>query len=211
MEEESSLTSATEFLAREHEQRANAARKVARRKWGIAILRADMGDPAAEQHAREALRLAASAFWLAEDSALEEAAHEDLDKFGRWTRETFGCKLVFEDGHYYQTCPVAIAHKRMGISVGMLVTNRICTICGEKFPDSCNHRAGVVYQVEGGPNKLGFCKVCGSKNCAEHLIGHIYPTVQTRIVFEAEVEEPSMVRKPAYPEARPTKLPVKRG
>jgi hypothetical protein len=68
MEAESLPVSATEFLAQEQEQRAREAGKTARRKWGMANLRASMGDPTAEQHAREALRLAASAFWLAEVS-----------------------------------------------------------------------------------------------------------------------------------------------
>lgn len=208
MENESVPVSATEFLDREREQRVHEIRKLAHRKWGMSIMRQSMGDVTAEQYARDALRLAASAFWIAEDSSLEDAAHEDLDKFGRWTRETFGCALSFEDGNYVQTCPVAIAHKRVGCSVGMLVTNRICAICGEKFPDSCTHRAGVVYHVNGGPNKLGFCRVCGSTDCAKHVIGQTYPTVQTRIVLEAELEEISLVRSPAYPEARLTKLPV---
>ncbi len=208
MEDEPLSISAAELLERERKQRINETRKAAHRKWGMSILRQSLGDVTAEKHARDALRIAASAFWLAEDSPLEDAAHEDLDKFGRWTRETFGCALSFEDGHYGQTCPVAIAHKRIGFSVGMLVTNRICAICGDKFPDCCTHRAGLVYQVEGGPNKLGFCRVCGSKECAKHVAGQTYPTVQTRIVLEAEIEEVSLVRKPAQPEARPTKLPV---
>jgi hypothetical protein len=208
MDDEPPPTSATEFLEREREKRVEETRKAARRKWGMSILRQSMGDATAERHAREALRLAASAFWVAEDPLLEDAAHEDLDKFGRWTRETFGCALSYEDGHYVQTCPVAIAHKRMGFSVGMLVTNRICVICGEKIPDTCTHRAGVVYQVDGGPNQLGFCRVCRSTNCVNHVAGQTYPTVQTRIVLEAELEEISLVRKPAQPEARPTKLPV---
>jgi hypothetical protein len=208
MEDEPLPISATEFLDRKREQRVQETRKTAHRKWGMSIMRQSMGDVTAEQHARDALRLAASAFWIAEDSPLEDAAHEDLDKFGRWTRETFGCALSFEDGHYVQKCPVAIAHKRVGLSVGMLVTNRICAICGQKFPDSCTHRSGVVYQVNGGPNQLGFCKVCGSRDCAKHVAGQIYPTVQTRIVLEAELVEYSLVRRPAQPEARPTKLPV---
>lgn len=208
MEKEPLPVSATEFLEGEREQRVHEARKAAHRKWGTAILRQSIGDPTAELHARDALRLAAWAFWIAEDSPLEEAAHEDLDRFGRWTRETFGCALLFEDGHYAQTCPVAIAHHRIGLSVGMLVTNRVCAICGEKFPDSCNHRAGVVYQIDAGLNKLGFCRVCGAIDCTKHIPGQTYPAVQTRIVLQAELEEISLVRRPAQPEARPTKLPV---
>jgi hypothetical protein len=208
MEDKSLPMSATELLEQERDQRVQDARKSAHRKWGTSIMRQSMGDVTAEQYARESLRLAASAFWIAEDSPLEDAAHDDLDKLGRWTRETFGCALSFEDGHYVQTCPIAIAHKRVGCSVGMLVTNRICAICGEKFPDVCIHRAGVVYHVDGGPNQLGFCRVCGSADCSKHVIGRTYPTVQTRIVLEAELEEISLVRRPAQPEARLTKLPV---
>jgi hypothetical protein len=196
------------FLARQNEQRVRAAQGAARKKWGMSITRQGLDDRQAEAYARAAIALGAEAFWLAEDSPLELEMHEDLDKYGRWAREEFGCSYPFEDGDYYQVCPCAIAHTRVGLSVGMLVKERVCAICQLRIPEECGHRAGRLYEVEGGQGPRGFCRVCGGSSCEEHVEGVLCETLQTRIVVEADLEEISIVRRPGNPLARLTKIPM---
>jgi hypothetical protein len=196
------------FLVEQREQRVRSAQAAARRSWGMSIIRQGADNPRAKVHAQEAIARGAEAFWLAEDSDLETEMHEDLDKYGRWKREKFGCSYLVEDGTYYQTCPCAIAHTRVGLSPGMLVTERICAICQLRFPEECKHRAGRLYWVEGGRGPRGLCQVCGSNECQEHTEGVRYRTLQVRVVMEAELEEISIVRRPANPLARMTKIPV---
>jgi len=100
------------------------------------------------------LREAASAFWTAEDTELESATHEEMDTYGRWVRSTFGCHLAFESGSYYQCCPIAIAHKRVGVSIGFDAKHRICTLCGEDLTE-CPHLIGRLYEVPGGVGPAG--------------------------------------------------------
>jgi hypothetical protein len=73
--------------------------------------------PNAEQLAREALlHLARYLDWV-EDTRDEGDAHVEMDLAGRWVRETFGCRLSFEDDTYAITCPVDLADSRMGMSI----------------------------------------------------------------------------------------------
>lgn len=87
----------------------------------------------AEGRAREALRAAAETYWFAEETELAAAEHEYLHKIGRWTRENFGCELDYDDGEYSTSCPVKLADKRFGVSVGV-VAKVVCSVCGETFP-----------------------------------------------------------------------------
>src|SRR5947209_3273528 len=85
----------------------------------------------AEQRARSALATFASAMNLLEDSEYFDEAHDVLDAAGRYVRRTFGCSLQQEGLTYSQTCPVAIAHKRFGVSPEILIGVLECTICGK--------------------------------------------------------------------------------
>jgi hypothetical protein len=77
-------------------------------------------DDEAEAKARSAFPTLRSAMNWLEDGPYFEEAHTQIDQAGRFVRETFGCPLLFEDGTYYQTCPVALAHNRIGLSPGMV-------------------------------------------------------------------------------------------
>jgi len=153
------------------------------------------------------LAVSASAFWNAEDTEFESDTHEEMDFYGKWVRTTFGCSLTFESGNHYQRCPVAIAHKRLGMSVGFTVRQRICSICGNDWAD-CPHSPNKLYDVPGGPEQDGRCRICREEDCAEHLSGQTYQMPPIAIVTEADLNEISFVRRPAYPDARPTSLPV---
>ncbi len=131
-----------------------------------------------------------------------------LNDYGRWVRTTFGCRFTYESGAYHQRCPVAIAHKRVGMSVGFTVRKRICSICGTDWAD-CPHSSSKLYDVPGGRNEDVKCRVCVAEGCTEHPSGQTYRTPPIAIVTEVEdLHEVSLVRKPAQPDARPTSLPV---
>jgi hypothetical protein len=199
---------ADQWYVSQNQKRVNDLRRQAKRLYGQSSLMADIGTAGAESIAREMLATAASAFWNAEDTDLEVVTHNEMDEYGKWVRETFGCHLKYESGSYHQRCPVAIAHKRVGMSVGFTVRRRICSICGDDWAD-CVHLPSVLYDVPGGVNDEGRCAVCTGENCIEHLPGQTYRTPPIAIVVEAEeLREVSFVRKPAYADARITSMPV---
>lgn len=194
-----------------HEQhsleRIDKIRRNAKRLFDKSWLLNQIGDSEAEAAARGLLRVAASAFWNSEDTGLEQSTHEELDEYGRWVRETFGCYLAFEHRTYYQRCPVAIAHKRIGMSVGFTARTVLCSICGDDVSD-CPHRSDTLYEVRGGVGPSGFCPVCGSSECQEHSAEENFRVPPIRIITRADLHEVSFVRKPAYADARLTSIPV---
>jgi len=182
--------------------------RAAQEAWAASLELAETDYAASAKHADDAISFGAHAFWYAEETDLEDEMHNHLDKYGEWRRVLFGCKLNFDGTDYQQTCPVAIAHKRIGLSVGMLVRERVCAICQLRIPDECKHRGERIYNVPGGIGPRGFCRVCGSEKCSTHATGQMYRTLQTRIVTDLELEEISFVRRPAQPLARITSIPV---
>lgn len=133
----------------------------------------------AEKTARAALRLLRSATNWLEASEHFERAHRELDAAGRFTRQTFGCSLTLESGTYYQDCPVALAHTRVGFSIGGIVRKASCSICHQD-PEDCEHITGRVYEGE----------AC------------------VRVLEDIELREVSLVGKPANPDARIERMSI---
>lgn len=158
----------------------------------------------AEDKARTALEAFASALNWAEAGPFEQAVHARMDQAGRWVRERFGCTLHREGNEYFQRCPVALGHNRMGMSVGGL-SRKVCSICGEDFSE-CPHRPGAEYIVEGGVGPLEWCRVCGERDHCEHLPDERYRARLIVIVVEMQVEEVSIVDNPAFRDARITSM-----
>ena len=154
---------------------------------------------AAEDAARQALGLFARSLDWAEDSPDEDEAHELMDNAGWWVRTTFGCQLGRSGSGYRQRCPVALAHNRIGLSVGGTAV-RVCSICGADFSE-CEHLPGTAYMVPGGPDPLGWCRVCLKETC-EHEPGQQYRVSVVARITEMSVDEVSLVPKPANPECR---------
>ncbi|WP_419927268.1 hypothetical protein [Candidatus Poriferisocius sp.] len=133
-----------------------------------------------EAKAREGLVVLRSALDWLEDTAHFDEAHKVLDDAGHQVRTTFGCNYAFyPDKGYLQECPVALAHLRVGFSVGCIVRESECSVCHED-PEDCDHISGQAYDGE----------VC------------------IRIVKKADLFEVSMVDRPSQPDARITSLPV---
>lgn len=154
----------------------------------------------AERDARRALQLYARSLDWAEDTPLEDDAHRKMDAAGKWVRSTFGCRLNREGTTYKETCPVSLAHNRIGFSIGGSAT-RICSLCGDDLSE-CEHLPGTAYMVPGGPSALGWCRVCGEEDCQEHSPDRLYRVTAKSMIQNVEVDEISLVGKPAMPEAR---------
>lgn len=182
-------------------------RQKAQRAYGQSILYANIDNQAAEQAAIKSLDLVTRAFWNAEDSELEEPLHDEMHRYGEHKRRSFGCFLAYEGGNYHQRCPIAIAHKRFGMSVGFTVKSRVCSICGDELAD-CEHLLDELYEVPGGIGPAGVCPVCTNSECNDHSPDRLYKVGVVGVVKEAQLHEISIVRKPSQPEARATSLPV---
>jgi hypothetical protein len=138
-------------------------------------------DPtASEIRARgAAVTLRSAMDWL-EDTEHFEEAHGLLDAVGRFLRTEFGCHFEFADGAYWQTCPVALAHNRVGLSPGFVVDEAQCSICLQD-PRTCEHIRGRTYDGE---------------RCV-------------RIITKVrEILEVSFVARPAQPDARIQRVSV---
>lgn len=191
-----------DHLASQREGYMTAAQQSIEKAY--ALLPTDRG--AAEEQARQALDQVVRAFWWAEDTPHEDAIHELMHKLGRWVRETFGCNVTYDQGRYEQRCPIAIGHKRFGFSVGF-IARRMCSLCGDDLSE-CPHMPGTAYLVPGGVGPAGHCPVCLKEECSEHDADKTYRVGVVAQIFEAELEEVSIVRRPAQPEARLTALPM---
>lgn len=155
--------------------------------------------------ARQALQAAAETYWFAEETALAAAEHEYLHEIGRWTRENIGCQLDREGTEYSSSCPVMLADKRFGLSVGV-VARVVCSICGQNLSE-CTHRRSRLYWVRGGPTAFGPCRVCRKDKC-EHQSHELYPAPVVGIMKDCVLEEASFVDVPADPLARQTKMDI---
>jgi hypothetical protein len=149
--------------------------------WSIALFklaRSNKEVQRAERAGRNALKHLRSALDWAEDTNKEDDAHAQLDKAGTFIRKTFGCNFLFEEGTYFQTCPVALGHNRNA------------------------------YFVPGGYEDLGHCRVCLSTTKCDHLPDKIYRASVCAKLIEIELHEVSLVNRPAHPEARIQKVSI---
>ena len=158
----------------------------------------DLGE--AEKKAVESLAAFRSALDWAEDTDRREEMHQKLDAAGRWRRERFTCAVEYSDGKYWETCPVALGHRRVGLSVGG-VAYRACSICGLDFTE-CEHDPEHTYLVAGGTAVTNHCRVCAATDCREHKSHITYDASPTSIITEMNVDEISLVARPAFKDAR---------
>ncbi|MFC8492451.1 hypothetical protein ACFUJU_16970 [Streptomyces sp. NPDC057235] len=156
------------------------------------------------------LSAAAKAFWWAEDTPLEDRQHQLMHQVGRWKRKNLGCSLTYDGVNYSQRCPIAIAHKKIGFSIGFTAV-RFCSICNEDLSsENCSHFRDRSYWVRGGAVEGASCRVCHDDSC-NHRPDTLYRTQVVSVVDENSgmaLHEVSIVHKPAQPEARLTEIPI---
>ena len=153
-----------------------------------------------EHAAREALGDLASGLNWAEDTPAEQDAHDRMDTAGRWVRTTFGCQLHQDGKQYFQTCPVALGHNRIGLSMAGCA-KRTCSLCGDDLSE-CEHLRSTAHVVPGGNTDLGWCRVCLSKDTCGHSPDNTYRVGVVAFITDMELNEVSIVGKPAHPDAR---------
>lgn len=131
--------------------------------------------PRVHDKVRAAMPLLRSAMDWLEDTPHFDEAHRRLDVLGAAARAHFpqGCALTFRNGGYFQECPVALAHTRVGLSPGYIVRRAECGICGAD-PEHCPHIRGRTYD---------------GAVCVRRLV-------------ELDLLEVSFVGRPAQPDAR---------
>lgn len=155
------------------------------RAYGRAVRISSLGgDDRVEDELREAMHTLRGAMNYLEDEDDEqfEIAHTRLDAAGSLARRQYpdGCHLDYDNGTYYQRCPVALAHNRVGMSVGIKIRAMQCSIC-HRDPEDCTHIRGRVYDGN----------TCG------------------HVITQADLLEVSFVGKPAQPDARITAISVR--
>jgi hypothetical protein len=197
-----------DLLDAHHQQEIDSRLGNARTRMVAArsALVADSDSGASEGEAREALSAYASALNWAEDTDLEDTVHQEMDRAATWVRQTFGCTIAREGTEYFQRCPVALAHTRVGLSVGGYARKR-CSLCGDDLSE-CPHIPGVAYLVPGGPDVLGWCRVCLREQGCEHASDQTYRAGLVSTIVEMTLEEVSIVAKPAQPDARLSSISV---
>lgn len=160
---------------------------------------------------RKALDIAALASYWLEGSGDFDTVHADLHRMGKFARENFpeDCQLHWDGKTYEHRCPVALAHKRFGFSVGLIVSKKTCSLCGQDSSE-CDHLPEHLYRVRGGSNgsPTGRCRVCAEEECT-HDPAITFLTTPISVVEEIEaLEEVSIVPNPKIPGARMAAIPV---
>jgi hypothetical protein len=198
---------AEEFWANWHLQRVRSAHERASSLVEAAHEILSSSREEAQGLARQALVEAAHAYWFAEGTAGACAEHKYLHQIGRWTRQTFGCEFDWDGEIYRTSCPVKLADKRFGVSVGF-TGRRMCSICNQEYWE-CPHYGDRLYWVRGGPTTFGPCRVCVEEGeVCEHSPGELYAAPVVRHWREKVLEEVSIVDVPANPLARPVDLEI---
>ena len=152
---------------------------------------------AGESNARDALRFAVNALNLLEDTPDEDDAHRLVHEIGAFVSRHYGCKIILEGDQWNWTCPVTLAHLRVGYSVGFTAT-RICSICRADISE-CPHLPNRLYQVRVGDRRT--CP-CGIFDCQKHEDGEVIETSPSAIIENANLQEISLVARPRDPLAR---------
>lgn len=189
-------------------ERGQELRRQARKQFGQGVILTGLDDESAEDYVRRSLATAASAYNWLEDTEYEDAAHADLHRYGRYARESLPdrCELGWNGRSYEHRCPVSIAHKRIGFSIGF-TGQRFCSVCGQDVSE-CAHVPGQFYDVEGGRDGEGKCRVCLGEPCEVHVKGQTYRVRAHSQIRSASIVEVSLVDKPKQPDARLTAVPI---
>jgi hypothetical protein len=186
-----------------------AARAAFARAVVATMLSSDPQEVAATMRAALS-KVTSASYWLAHTPWLSDV-HFDMDRMGEFRRETLPgeCSLHWTGAGYENRCPVAIAHKRFGFSIGMVVPRKECSLCSQDISE-CPHLPGRLYRVRGGVDgsPTGACRVCGGNACG-HSSDITYLAVRVAVIKDvSEHKEVSLVSDPKQPDARLTAVPV---
>jgi hypothetical protein len=156
-----------------------------------------------ESLARRSLARAVDAFNFLEDSDLADLAHGHAHEAAAFVSGVFGCVIAYDDGTWWDTCPLTLMHQRWGMSIGFTAT-RACSICHEDL-DTCPHLLGTLYEVTVARTDEGQCSACGASRC-RHEVGYNVTATPHPILTDGQIHEVSVVSRPRDPLARLTKI-----
>jgi hypothetical protein len=144
-------------------------------------------------------------FWVQEPDEttlgdLLDGAHMLVHRIGEMVGGLFGCLFTYDDGRWYEQCPVSLMHVPLGNSPGISMLYG-CSVC-DGDPSRCTHDFGLLYERI-AETIDGVCSVCEEKEC-EHAIGATYPVKAYPRRRSLEVHEISLVPRPRDPLARIT-------
>lgn len=133
---------------------------------------------------------------------LVDAAHATAHAAGELFGGLFGCKMVYEDGRWFDQCIVGLLHLRFGNSAGLRIRFR-CTIC-ETDPADCEHELGKSYTIYAARTVDGECTVCQERDCSEHVPGSPYSVIAKANPADPRLREVSLTPRPRDPLTRIT-------
>jgi hypothetical protein len=154
-----------------------------------------------EEAARLALHLTTDAHHDLATTELARLAHVQLHRVGEFVGALYGCWHGYDDGVWFETCPVRLAHIPLGSSPGF-VARRLCSICKEDISE-CVHMPDRPYRIVTSRDDDGRCTVCGYIEC-DHAPGSTQIVYQHMVPAEATLLEASITPNPREPRARIT-------
>jgi hypothetical protein len=132
--------------------------------------------------------------------ALVDLAHAAVHSAGELAGGLFGCRMIYDNGRWYDECVVELLHLRFGNSVGMRVRYE-CSVCGND-PGDCEHQPGQAYLVHAAHNIDGKCTVCDVRECTAHQLGNAYDVIADAKIIDPKLYEVSITPRPRDPLAR---------
>jgi hypothetical protein len=159
-----------------------------------------------ETSARSALAHAVHAFRDLAETQRADRAHHSLHRYGELVSGLYGCWMEWdaEEGIWYDTCPVRLAHIGDGFSIGFTCT-RLCSICREDVSE-CEHLSILPYTIVAeryvdDDDRVDRCSVCHEEAC-EHAVGSEYKVYQWQLMRNPMMHEATITPTPREPRAR---------
>jgi hypothetical protein len=155
-----------------------------------------------ERRARGALDTALTAFNFLEDEDLADAAHQHAHTVAEFVGRLFGCQAEYRDGRFWNVCPLALMHLRIGLSPGF-TGPRLCSVCRQDLSE-CPHVPGIAVTVE-VEEREGHCSACSRPwPCTQHLPRTRVDVVPHGVIPNMDLHEISWVDRPREPRTRIT-------
>jgi hypothetical protein len=132
--------------------------------------------------------------------SLVDLAHAAVHAAGEVVGGLFGCRMVYDDGRWYDECIVALLHLRFGNSVGMRARYK-CSVCN-KDPGDCGHEPGLAYAMRAARTLEDECTICNVTGCSTHQPGGTYDVIARAKLADPRVHEVSLTPRPRDPLAR---------
>jgi hypothetical protein len=152
-----------------------------------------------EAVARLALERAFDANFDLAETEKAYGAHLQMHRIGEYVSGLYGCWHQYDEGIWYETCLVRLAHIPLGHSAGF-IARRLCSICREDISE-CEHLPGRAYPVVAARDESDNCTVCGDPVC-DHELGETYKAYQYSVIADATLLEASLTPNPREPRAR---------